>query len=164
MSDNVTRRRVFDAPLDAWYVWLGLALASGATFTVASAMPAAPPPDAAGAARTVDATAASEYAAVGEHPLRNAAAVKVGSDTLSLRGPGGTAHASLGYGPVTPAHDDERLLAVLRGSPPDERFGSVAAFEAALEEARESAPTWHRTDRLTVRRVSWEGIDAVLVA
>lgn len=163
MRENGTRRRVFDAPLDAWYIWLGLAVASGATLTVASGMPAASPPDAAGAARTVDATAASEYAAVGEHPLPNADEVRVGRDTLSLRGPGGTAHAPIGYGPVTPAHGDERLLAVLRGSPPFETFGSVDAFEAALADASEPATTWHRTDRLTVRRVSWEGIDAVLV-
>lgn len=155
---------MFDAPLDAWYVWLGVAIASGATFTLASAMPAASPPDAAGAAHTVDSTAASEHAAIGEHPLPNADEVRVGSDTLSLRGRGGSAHSDLGYGPVTPAHYDDRLRAVLRGRPPDRVFESPDAFDGAVDAAQEPAPTWHRTDRLTVRRVTWEGIDAVLVA
>lgn len=155
---------MFDAPLGAWYVWLGLAVASGATFTVAAAMPAASPPDASGAAQTVDETAASEHAAIGAHPLPNADEVRVGSDTLSLRGPGGTAHASLGYGPVTPAHRDDRLLAVLGGVPPDRAFESPEAFDGAVAAARPSSPTWYRTDRLTVRRVTWEGVDAVLVA
>lgn len=155
---------MFDAPLDAWYVWLGLAVASGATLTVASAMPAAPPPDAAGAAHVVDATSASEHDAVGEHPLSNADEVRVGSDALSLRGPGGTVHAHLGYGPVTPAHGDDRLRAVLRGVPPDRVFESPAAFDGAVAAARASSPAWRRTDRLTARRVTWEGVDAVLVA
>lgn len=155
---------MFDAPLDAWYVWLGLAVASGATFTVATAMPAASPPDTAGAAHTVDATAASEHAAIGEHPLPSADEVRVGRDTLSLRGPGGTVHASFGYGPVTPAHSDDRLRTVLRGTPPDRAFESPGAFDAAATAARESSPRWYRTDRLTVRRVTWEGVDAVLVA
>lgn len=154
---------MFDAPLDAWYVWLGLAVASGATFTVASAMPAVSPPDAAGAAHTVDRTAASEHAAFGEHPLDSAEEVRIASDTIALRGYGGTAHATLGYGPVTPAIYDERLRAVLRGVPPDRVFDSPRTFFGAVDAAQESAPTWHRTDRLTARRVTWEGIDAVLV-
>jgi hypothetical protein len=153
---------MFDAPLDAWYVWIGLAAASAAAFGVAGAMPAGSPPDAAGAATTVDGVAASPHAAVGSHPLPNADAVRVGRDSLSVRGPGGTAHAALGYGPVTPVTGGA-LEGVLRGEPPDRAFETPADFRRAIEAARAADPEWRVTDRLFVRRVSWEGMDVVLV-
>jgi hypothetical protein len=153
---------MFDAPLDAWYVWIGLAVASGAAFGVAGAMPAGSSPDAAGAATTVDGVAASPHAAVGSHPLPNADAVRVGRDALSFRGPGGTAHADLGYGPVTPVTGGD-LEVVLRGEPPDRAFDSPAAFRRAVDAARAADPEWRSTDRLFVCRVSWEGVDVVLV-
>ena len=40
---------MFEAPLDAWYVWLGLAAVSATAVGVVAGLPAAPPPDAAGA-------------------------------------------------------------------------------------------------------------------
>lgn len=163
MNENGTRRRMFDVPLDAWYVWLGLAVASGSAFGVAASLPAAPPPDATGAATTVDGVAASPHAAVGKHPLSNADAVRIGHDTLSLRGPGGTGHAELGYGPVTPAIRDESLADVLEGTPSERVFGSADDFQRAVEAARAADPEWHRTDELVVRRVSREGFDVVLV-
>ena len=161
MNESAARAPVFDAPLDAWYVWIGLAVASSTAFGVAGALPAGPPPDAAGAATTVDGVAASPHAAVGSHPLPNADAVRVGGDTLSVRGPGGTAHADLGYGPVTPATG--ALEGVLRGEPPEGAFDSPAEFRRAAAAARAADPAWRSTDRLFVRRVSWEGVDVVLV-
>lgn len=163
MNENAARPPMFDVPLDAWYTWLGLAVASAATVGVAASLPAAPPPDAAGVATTVDGVAASPHAAVGSHPLPNADAVRVGRDTVSLRGPGGTAHAQLGYGPATPATTDAGLAAVLEGDPPERVFESPAAFRRAVESARAGAPEWHRTDELRVRRVAWEEVDVVLV-
>lgn len=163
MNENGTRRRMFDVPLDAWYVWLGLAAVGATVVGVASSMPAAPPPDATGAAATVDGVAASPHSAVGKHPLSNAESIRVGRDTLSIRGPGGTGHAALGYGPVTRTVHNESLSAVLRGEPPDRIYESPAAFERATERARAAEPRWQSTDRLVVRRVTWEGIDAVLV-
>ncbi|QLD86291.1 hypothetical protein HWV23_11340 [Natronomonas halophila] len=154
---------MFDVPVDAWYVYLGLAVASGATVTLAGAMPAAAPPDATGAARTVDSVAASQHASVGSHPLADADAVRVGADTLSLRGPGGTTHAGLGYGPVVLAPEGTPLGGVLRGEPPEQVFTSPARFERAVADRRATDPTWYRTDRLLVRRVTWEGTDVVLV-
>lgn len=163
MNENAARLPMFDVPLDAWYAWLGLAVASAVTVGVAASLPAAPPPDAAGVATTVDGVAASPHAAVGGHPLPNADAVRVGRDTVSLRGPGGTAHAHLGYGPVTPAGQDASLAAVLGGETPERVFDSPAAFRRAVESARAAAAEWHATDELRVRRVSWEGVDVVLV-
>ena len=149
--------------MDAWYVWLGLAVASAATFGVASSLPTAAPPDAVGVAKTVDSTAASQHAAVGKHPTPNAAAVRVGHREVSLRGPGGTAHATLGYGPVTPVGDDDRLAAVLHGESPARAFESPDAFRRALHQQQAADPQWIETDSVVVRRLSWEGTDAVLV-
>lgn len=154
---------MFDVPLDAWYVWLGLTVASSTAVAVAGAMPVAPPPDTDGAAATVDSVAASQYAAVGKHPISNANAVRIGQDSLSLRGPGGTSHATLGYGPVVPVTGDDQLAAVLRGTPPERVFDSRSEYERATERAASREPHWKQTDRLVVRRVSWEGIDVVLV-
>jgi hypothetical protein len=153
---------MFEAPLDAWYVWIGLAVVSSAALGVASSLPPAVPPDAEGSARTVDGVAASDHAAVDTHPLSNAEAVRIGSNSISLRGPGGTAHAAFGYGPVTPVPGGSKLERVLRGEPPEAVFRAPSAFERAVGQARESEPRWKETDRLVVRRVTWGETDAVL--
>lgn len=154
---------MYEVPLDAWYVWLGVAVASGATFSLAGAMPAAAPPDAEGAADTVDGVAASNYDSVGRHPLPATERVRVGRDSLSLSGPGGVTHAGFAYGPVTPGHGDERLAAVVAGEPPDRVFEDAAEFERATEAARARDPEWREADGLLVRRISWEDVDVVLV-
>ena len=153
---------MFEAPLDAWYVWVGLAVVAGTAVGVVTAMPAVPPPDATGAAETVDAVATGERAAVEERPLPNAEAMRVGVDSLSLRGPGGTTHARFGYGPVTPAVGDGPLEAVLHGTPPARAFDSPAALRRAAAAARDRRPRWTATDRLVVRRIRWGEVDVVL--
>jgi len=154
---------MFEVPMDAWYVWIGLAVVSATAFGVVSVLPSAAMPDASGSARTVDRVAASDHAAVGKHPLSNVDAVRIGTDSISLRGPGGTDHAAFGYGPITPVPTESALRSVLRGNPPKAVFETPGGFEKATERAREADPRWTETDRLVVRRVSWEGIDAVLV-
>lgn len=153
---------MFDAPLDAWYVWIGLSVVGAATLGVVSGLPASPPPDADAAAETVDGIAASQHARSDTHRLSNADAIRVGVDSLSLRGPGGTAHAPFGYGPVTPVMG-EKLDDVVSGTPPERVYESPDAFERALRNARENSPEWRQTDRLVVRRVSWGDVDATLV-
>ena len=162
MNESAARPRMFDTPVDAWYVWIGLAVASGAALAVATAIPAAAPPDATGAANTVDRVAASQHPTVAEHPLPGAEALRVGGDILGLRGPGGTAHASIGHGPVTPAAGDDRLRRVLEGDTPERHFDSPEAFERAAIAARAAEPSWKPADRLTVRRVRWGDVDVVL--
>ncbi len=154
---------MFETPLDAWYVWLGLAAVSATAVGVVTGMPAAPPPDATGAAGTVDRIAASEHGTVAERPLPNTEAVRVGTDTLSFRGPGGTTHALVGYGPMTPAASNAALHDVLHGTPPERVFDSPAALERAAATKRDRRPAWTETDRLVVRRVRWEGTDVLLV-
>lgn len=154
---------MFEAPLDAWYVWLGLAAVSATAVGVVTGLPAAPPPDAAGAADTVDRIAASDHGTVAEHKLPNTEEMRVATDSLSLRGPGGTTHALVGYGPMTPAASNAALQDVLHGTPPEREFDSPAVLERTARTARHRRPSWIRTDRLIVRRVTWEGTDVLLV-
>ena len=154
---------MFDVPLDAWYTWLGLALASVVVFGVAQALPTTPAPDAEGVAETIDRVAASEYEATAEHPL-HARTVRVGPSRVSLRTDDGTVHAAYAFGPVTPVGDGTKLDRVLRGAPPTAVFDSEAEFRAAVGEARDRTPQWQRADDpLVVRRLSWRETDVTLV-
>ena len=155
---------MFGPPIDSWYVWVGLAAVSAALVGVAAELPTTTPPDAAAAATTVDGVAASPYAAVGEHPLR-ADAVRLSARRIALRRDGTTARAGFAFGPVVPVPPgDGPFRRVLDGGSPAEQFDSRAAFEAATERARGRDPDWRPApDRLTVRRVSWGGVDATLV-
>lgn len=154
---------MFDTPVDAWYVWVGLALASVAVAGVASDFAARPPPDAADAADTVDAVAASPHPATGEHPL-SAESIRVGPRRIGLRDEGGTSHATLAYGPVTPVTEGTVLWEVLRGARPAHVFEDPDAFRAAAVTARDRDPAWRDVDdHLTVRTVTWEGVHVTLV-
>jgi len=163
MNEHGTTHPMFEAPLDAWYVWIGLAAVSATAVGVVTGLPAAPPPDATGAAETVDDIAASDHDTVAEHPLPNTDAMRIATDTVSLRGPGGTTSALVGYGPMTPAASNGSLEAVLHGTPPEQVFDSPAAFVRTASGARDRRPTWTTTGRLLVRRVRWEGTDVLLV-
>ncbi|RDI71231.1 DUF7283 family protein [Halopelagius longus] len=157
---------MLDVPLDSWYAWFGLSLASLALVGAVAGLPTTPPPNATDAAETVDRVAAAEYDATAEHPL-DAASVRLGTRRISLRNDAGTAHATFGFGPVTPVPTgDSPLRAVLHGAPPERVFESKAAFQQAIVDARveSDTATWRDVDRtLIVRRTSWEGVDVVLV-
>lgn len=154
---------MFGVPVDAWYTWLGLSLASIALVGVGAALPTAPPPAAADAADTVDRTAATGYAATAEHPL-DARAVRVAPTELALRNDAGTTHATFAFGPITPAAGTPALDAVLRGAPPESRFDSANALCTAATAAREKPPRWRPAEgTLIVRHVVWEGCDVTLV-
>lgn len=155
---------MFGVPVESWYLWVGLAAVGAALVGVAVELPRTAPPDATAVAATVDGVAASPYDAVGEHPLR-ADAVRLTARRVALRRDGTTARAEFAFGPVVPVPPgDGPLRRVLRGGTPADRFESPAAFEAAAGRARERDPAWRPApDRLTVRRVSWGGVDATLV-
>lgn len=153
---------MFDVPVDAWYLWLGVAAASLAVLGSALGLPTAPPPDAAAVADTVDSVAASPYAGVGEHPI-DADEMRLDARTVALGTDGGVARARFAYGPVVPVREGP-LRAVLVGATPERAFASPAAFERAVVAARERDPAWRPApDRLLVRRVSWGGVDVTLV-
>jgi hypothetical protein len=154
---------MFDVPVDAWYVWLGLSLASVSLLAVGAALPAQPPPDATDVADTVDRVAATTYPSNAAHPTA-ARAMRVGRRRLALRNDAGTTHAVFAFGPVTPASSASALHAVLRGAPPQSRFDSGTGFCDAAATARTRTPRWQRVDEpLLVRHVRWEGCDVTLV-
>jgi len=92
---------MLDAPLDTWYVWLGLGVVSVAVAGVALALPTSAPPAATPVADAVDSVAASPHEArtTVEVPGEQ---MRLASDAVALRSDGGTAHARFTYGPVTP--------------------------------------------------------------
>lgn len=162
-SDHAANRPVFDAPIDAWYTWLGVAVVSLLAFGTVASLPTAPPPDAVSAADAVDRTAASQHAATAEIPV-DADQLRLGRHQVGLRNDAGTAHASFAYGPVTPVSDDSRLEAVLRGAAPSQEFDSAADLRAASAATDADRSRWRPSDGLLlVRRVSWDGVDVTLV-
>ena len=154
---------MFDVPVDAWYAWLGLAVASVAVLGTAASLPTAPPPDATGVAETVDRTATADYGTSASHPL-DADEIRIGTRRLALRNGAGTAHATFAFGPVTPVAEGTDLRRVLEGAPPATVFADAEALRQAIVAARVEEAEWRRVDGpLVVRRVSWEGVDVTLV-
>jgi hypothetical protein len=156
---------MLDVPLDATYYWLGLALASLVVVGVAADLPTQPPPDAPGAANTVDALAASDYPGTATHPV-DAESVRLTPRSIGLRTDAGATHAAFAFGPVTPVSGESALVAVARGVPPEHRFESPEAFAAAAEHARRTArnATWRNApDELLVRTVNWGDVHVTLV-
>ncbi len=153
---------MFDAPLDAWYLWLGLGAVSLTVAGVAVGLPSTTAPDAAGVADAIDAVAASPYEAVDSVDIQ-ADLVRLGSTRLSLRNEGRTSHATLAYGPVTPVQNG-KLRAVLDGARPNATFVGKSEFRRTILERRGAARKWQTApDELRIRRVSWGDVDATLV-
>jgi hypothetical protein len=153
---------MFDPPVETWYVWAGLAVASVVALGIAVNLPRTPPPDAPSVAESVDSVAASDRPATAVHPL-SAEAVRIDPYRVWLRDDGATNYATFAYGPVTPVRRGSALWNVLQGTPPDQAFSSPAGFRRAAAEARDRDPTWRSRDELTIRHTSWGGIDVTLV-
>ncbi len=158
-----------EAPVDAWYVWIGVAVVSVAVAGLVLTLPSGPPPDANRAANTIDAVAGSPYEATGRTP-HDGAEVRIEGPRISLRNDHGTTHASTAYGPVVPVMGTDRLEALAAGEPfevayepelEDDHVDAGAIFledvEAALERNEDE---WRRTDgELTVRHLGVEPQD-----
>jgi len=153
---------MFDAPLDAWYVWLGVGMVSVAVTGTALALPTTAPPSAAPVADAIDRVASSpNHAYVTVDVVADR--VRLTPRTVALSSDGATARARLAFGPVTPVGSGT-LREVLSGRPPDSVFASKRAFEATLQRARRTGTEWREPpERLTVRRVHWGGVNATLV-
>lgn len=153
---------MFGLPADTGWIWLGLLVGSAAMFGIVADLQAAPP-DAARLAGAVDEVAASSHPASGTVEV-DAESIELGPRSVSLRGPGGTAHARLDYGPVTPVAAASDLERVLEGQPPETVFDTPAAFEAALDRAKETDGGWQSVDSpVSIRRVRYGEVDGVLV-
>ena len=151
---------MFDTPTEDLYVWLGLAAVAAATLTLTTGLPAAPPPDAAGLAATVDGVAGGVTPATATHAVAGAA-VMLGPRTVGLRDGGATRTAAFGYGPVTPAGDG-RLGRVAVGAAPEAVFRTPATLRAAAAAADERLG-WRHAATVHVRRVSWGGVSVTVV-
>ena len=152
---------MFDVPVDAMYVWIGVATVSVAVFGVATSLPSATPPDATAAARAIDTVAVGPPGSQGSHALR-ADRLRLGPLRIGLAGPGGRAHATFTY-PITPVSEDSRLSEVLVGERPSSVFSSEAAFADAVTAARQPEHDWRPApERLDVRRVAWGDVDVTL--
>lgn len=169
----------WETPVDAWYVWFGVAVASLAIAGVVLSLPTQPPPDATRAANAVDRVAGSTHvaAATVDHQAEE---IRLGTSRLWMRNDGGTAHATIAFGPVTPvgAVDDatarEALRLLLDGLSATtvlDRAGFDTLTESELREAADSvggrrndSPAWRPAgDELQVRSVSLAGEIVVLV-
>ncbi|EMA65822.1 hypothetical protein C461_14016 [Halorubrum aidingense JCM 13560] len=163
---------MFETHADATYAWLGLALVSVATAGVAASFPSSPPPDAAGVAHTIDSVADGDHPATAEHGLA-ADRIRLTTRSVALSDGDGTSRAALHGSHITPvrrvddggaAGGDVRLRQVLDGVPPDAVFDDRDAFSAAAAEARGTDHEWRpASERLTVRRVHYEGVHVTLV-
>lgn len=154
---------MFDVPVDAVYVWVGVASVSVVALGVVVGLPSAAPPNATNAAQAVDAVAVGPPGSQGSHELA-ANRIRLGSVRIGLAGPGGKSHATFGYAPVTPVPGESRLARVLAGERPGSVFESSGRFSDAVVDQRRTDPEWRPApDRLDVRRVSWRGVDATLV-
>jgi len=157
-----------EAPADAWYVWVGVALASSAFAGIVLGLPATPPPDAAAAANAIDRVAASEYNASATYD-HDARAYRLTDEQLALRGEGGVARATLTYGPVVPAEEDPRLRRLLAGADPPVVFGSGPHGRTALRSAvaaarRSTTDDWDgANETVRVRTLVWGDGRVVLV-
>jgi hypothetical protein len=159
-----------DAPMDAWYVWVGVSLVSVGLLAFAAGMPSQPPPDAGRAAAAIDRVGASEYDAAMalDH---DAETVRVGPERIAMRNNGGTDRATLSFGPVLPlsvvgSNESQRtvLEGVLAGEQPlpAELHDTISDSLADLD--TESGEWRPATDDLRARSVRVDGQRIVLVA
>ncbi|MCU4717770.1 DUF7283 family protein [Halapricum hydrolyticum] len=155
-----------EAPADAWYVWVGVALVSVAAMGIALGFPSGPPPDANAAANAIDRAAGSahEGSATYDHDARF---YWIDGERIAMQNEHGVTKATLAYGPVVPIGDDLELERVLHGErltdvypsnatrSPQRQFDEDVA--AALASVDSVDPEWRAAgETLSVRVVDYE--------
>jgi hypothetical protein len=171
-----------EVPADAWYVWVGVALVSVGLLGVALALPSQPPPDAAKAANAIDRVAGSTHQATASYD-HDATAVRIGTKQLSMRNDGGTAHASIAFGSLTPVSAVENstirrvLERILHGQSPERaiatesgvddvaqlRHGAGGAADARDQIERRGAAWRSAAEQLRVRKLELAGETVILI-
>lgn len=158
-----------EAPVDAWYVWLGVTLVSVGLAGVVVGLPSEPPPDAERVAGALDRVGASEHDAAASLD-HDAEAIRIDSERIAMRSDGGTARARVSFGPVVPVHTldlnaTERraldgFLAGERLLPPLE-----ATLAAGVADLRTETGEWYPADgTVRARGASVAGQRVVLVS
>lgn len=140
-----------EAPADAWYVWVGVALVSIAVAGVVAGLPGQPPPDATKAANTVDRVAASEYGTTAVYEP-DAEAARIGTRQIGLRNDGGTQYASVSIEVMTPVAAARGAThaagtALLSGASPREAVEQTA-IDSERELRERLAAVRDRIDRM----------------
>jgi len=152
---------MFETHVDTLYLWVGLGTVSVAVLGVVVGLPTTAPPDAAGAAATIDEVTTSPAGSV-EHRRLVADEWALDGRAIRLRNDGGTATARLIRAAV-PART-EKLRTVLDGERPETVYDSPDAFRRDTHRARTADADWKPApDRLTVRHVAWGGGDVTIV-
>jgi len=152
---------MFETHIDMLYLWVGLGTASVAVLGVVVGLPATAPPDAAGAAATIDEVITSPAGSVAHRELAAEEWVRT-SREIRLRNDGGTATARP-IRAIVPARTDQ-LQAVLDGKRPGVVYDSPDAFGRDVREARNTDADWRPAPgQLTVRHVAWGGTDVTIV-
>lgn len=151
----------WEAPVDAWYVWIGAAIVTVALAGIVLALPQQPPPDATRAANTIDRVAGSSMGAEGTYD-HDAEMVQIGVHEISMRNDGGTSHATVTYGPMAPVNGSDDLEAILYGGHPSEEY-SDPNWEDELHSDVQAAerdalrPKWRKAhDTLRVVAVDYQ--------
>jgi len=162
----------FEAPADAWFVFLGVSLVSVAMFGVVQALPSEPPPDGNAVANTVDEVAGSGYNATATYD-HDADEYYVRSEGIQLRNDGGRSDAAIAYGELAPVWPDDDLKAVLDGADITDIYSDPSDFETAYEDSQDAAvdrldddakQDWLPADgRLRIRHIVWHDIHVTLV-
>ncbi len=161
----------FEAPVDAWYVYLGVALTSMVFAGIALSLPSTPPPDAQQAANSIDGATGSEYTASATYE-HDAATVTVDHETITMANDHGESHASVSYGSVVPVNGYDRLENITKGQSVDAAFeaefndphqdGTAALFDEVDEaNAENTGQELHANGELIARTISVEADDAV---
>ncbi|WP_440770426.1 DUF7283 family protein [Natronorubrum sp. DTA28] len=156
----------WEAPADAWYVWVAVAIVSFAMAGIVLGLPTAPPPDADGTANAIEETSGSSYEAASTYGY-DADEIKIDGTTIELRNEEGTDRSSLRYEQVVVVNGDDRLERLIYGETFEEEFedeidepheDAATVFMDRLAAAEEdNAGEWlTASEELTVRQVAVE--------
>jgi hypothetical protein len=167
----------WEAPVDAWYVWVGVAVVSVGLLGFVLGFPSQPSPDAARAVNAIDRVSSSSHQASVAYD-HDAEAIKVGTKRVAMRNSGGTSQESVVFGSLTPVDavegDDRReaLERIAAGAPPasvlEEYSFDAAALRGAAADARDqvdrNGAQWRPAEGpLFVRQLELGGERVVLV-
>ncbi|GAA0282835.1 DUF7283 family protein [Halobacterium noricense] len=153
---------MFDTLADVPPLLVALSLVSTTLLGVALAAKPTTQPRAAPLASTVDTVASADHAS-SETRAIDADTIRLTRHAIEVRDGGDTSRETYAYGPVAPVRRDTVLWRVLHGTLPDDVFDDERAFERAVADARDRDAAWRRDrQQLTVRRVTWRGVDVTL--
>lgn len=96
----------FEAPVDAWYVWLGIVFVSVVFLGLVFELPTQAPPDADGAGNVVEELATAGYAASATYE-HSADEIRLDTTRIALRNDGGIDRTQIQFGTIVPVEAAE---------------------------------------------------------